>query len=184
MMDSTLFHGIAVLIDDEIDDPNASVRGIQTAIQEAGCHVITLSKIPSDAGISNLREVAFFVLDWKLYGAEVKEIEGEIIPPGIIEENAASIIKFLRDLKKVRFAPVFIFTDEPVENIIETLKEHADVYDERDRSHILVMDKAAVLQAGVFNVLSKWMEESPSVYVLKKWEKAYERAKNELFLDF
>jgi hypothetical protein len=28
------------------------------------------------------------------------------------------------------------------------------------------------------------MKEAPSVYVLKKWERAYASAKNELFLDF
>jgi hypothetical protein len=187
MPDPTLFHGIAVLIDDEIHDPEASVKEIRKAIEDAGCHVVALSGIPSDASVSNLREVAFFVLDWNLYGTALKEIaggEGVIAPAEMVENNEASIVKFLRDLKKVRFAPVFIFTDEAVDKIKERLKQYADLYDESDPSHILVRDKREVAQAGVFNVLSKWMEAAPSVYVLKKWEKAYEKAKNEMCLDF
>lgn len=187
MPDPTLFHGIAVLIDDEIDNPNASVREIQRAIEDAGCHVVPLSGIPSEASVSNLREAAFFVLDWKLYGAALKGIadaETVIAPAGMVEENEAIIVKFLRDLKKVRFAPVFIFTDGSVETIIERLKQHPDLYDVTDPSHILVRNKRDVAQAGVFNVLSTWMGKAPSVYVLKEWERAYEKAKNEMFLDF
>jgi hypothetical protein len=187
MPDPTLFHGIAVLIDDEIQDPNASVREIQKAIEEAGCHVVPLSGIPNDASVSNLHGVAFFVLDWNLYGTALREIadgESVVAPAGMVEENEASIVKFLRNLKKVRLAPVFIFTDGPVDRIKEKLKQHTDLYDETDPSHILVMDKREVAQAGVFNVLSNWMRAAPSVYVLKKWEKAYEKAKNELFEDF
>jgi hypothetical protein len=184
MSDPTLFHGVAVVIDDEIGESTASVRNIVKTIENAGCHVITLSEIPSEIGISNLREVAFVILDWKLYGAALKAIEGQAVPPGIIEANEASIIKFLRDFKKVRFAPVFIFTDEPVGKICESLSQYADVYKEGDPTHIRVIDKHEVLDTGVFNVLAKWMEANPSVYVLKEWEKAYAKAKNELFLDF
>ncbi|MGD0358623.1 MAG: hypothetical protein ABSA73_13550 [Terracidiphilus sp.] len=187
MADQTLFHGIAVVIDDEIHNPEASIREIQSAIEEAGCHVVPLEQIPSDASVSNLREVAFFVLDWNLYGATLKEAaagDSIDIPAGVKEANEESIIKFLRELKKVRFAPVFIFTDEPVGNIVDKLKKHADLYDEADPSHILVKSKRDVLKAGIFEVLSTWMEQAPSVYVLKKWERAYSSAKNELFLDF
>ena len=91
MFDSSLFHGIAVVIDDEINEPNASVRGIQKAIEDAGCHVVPLNAIPTPASVSNLREVAFFILDWKLYGTAIKEIadvEGIRVPEGMEEAPA------------------------------------------------------------------------------------------------
>src|ERR1039458_4113032 len=166
---------------------SSSVIEIKKAIEEAGCHVVPLSGIPSEASVSNLREVAFFVLDWKLYGTALKELGGgeAIIPPaGMVEDNEKSIFTFLRALKKVRFAPVFIFTDDSVEEIKEKLKKHADLYDETDPSHILVMAKGEVSKTGLFAVLTKWMGDAPSVYVLKTWERAYEHAKNQLFLDF
>jgi hypothetical protein len=184
--DDTLFHGIAVIIDDEIEDPDSSVKKIQKAIEEAGCHVVPLSAIPSEASVPNFREVAFFVLDWNLYGTALKVEEGFPLPAPaeIVQANEDNIFKFLRDLKRVRYAPVFIFTDEPVDNIIDKLKQQVDLYDEADASHILVMDKTEVSGKGVFKVLTKWMEGAPSVYVLKTWERAYEKAKNQLFIDF
>jgi hypothetical protein len=184
MLDPALFHGIAVVIDDEVEDPKASVNQILNAIVDAGCHYVALSKLPSQTSLPNLREVAFVVLDWKLYGAELREIEGQGVPPEVTQQNEANIIQFLREFKQIRFAPVFIFTDEPAEKIIERLKHYPDLYDEADPSHILVKDKLEVVQAGLFNELAKWMEEAPSAYVLKNWEQAYEKAKNELFLDF
>jgi hypothetical protein len=187
MPDPTLFHGIAVVIDDEINDPAAGVKNIKKDIEDAGCHVLPFTGIPPDAGMANLKEVAFFVLDWKLNGAALREAaEGEsvIVPAVLEEENEQNIVKFLRELKRIRFAPVFIFTDEPVESIKDKLRNYGDVYDESDVSHILVMDKTEVFTKGVFNVLSEWMKLAPSVFVLKSWERAYEKAKNELFKEF
>ena len=40
MPDATLFHGIAVVIDDEIDVTGTGIRIIKTQIEAAGCHVV------------------------------------------------------------------------------------------------------------------------------------------------
>jgi len=97
MSDATLFHGIAVVIDDEIHDPTASIVEIKKDIEEAGCHVVTLAGIPSEASVSNLREVAFFVLDWKLYGVALKAASGgEVVaaPAAMIAENEQASSSF------------------------------------------------------------------------------------------
>jgi hypothetical protein len=182
-----LFHGIAVMIDDQIEDKNASVQKIREEIEREGCHVVGLPELPTDKGLANFREVAFFVLDWNLYGSKLQELSADeilVTPSGIENRNEEEVVQFLRDLKKVRFAPVFIFTDEVVEDVVEKLKQYSDIYDEADPSHILVMSKSRVSDGGLFNILSDWMTKAPSVYVLKKWEKAYEKAKNEMFVDF
>ncbi len=187
MPEPSLFHGIAVIIDDEIDDATKAIYKIKQAIENEGCHVVRLSELPHAKGVPNFREASFFVLDWNLYGAKLKTIaaeDGITIPETMAADNEADIIKFLRELKKVRFAPVFIFTDEPVESVREKLRAYSDIYDEADPSHLLVMSKSQVNETGLFEVLSTWMKSAPSVYVLKKWEKAYEKAKNDMFLDF
>lgn len=187
MPDLSLFHGIAVLIDDEIQDERASIRAIQSQIEAEGCHVVTMSKLPTQASVPNLREVAFFILDWNLYGRSLRDVAGEgaiVVPQGLKEKNAADAIQFLKDLKTIRFAPVFIFTDELVDDITDQLKKHKDLYDEQDPSHILVMSKKDVQDKGIFTVLLTWMQSAPSVYVLKRWERAYQTAKNALFVDF
>ena len=187
MPDSTLFHGIAVMIDDQVNDDNTNVKKIRAEIEAAGCHVVPLTGVPATNSIPNFREVAFFVLDWKLYGKKLEDIgglDGISIGSQLEEENEASIVEFLRELKKTRVAPVFIFTDESVETVKETLSGYSDIFDELDPSHIMVMDKHQVSITGVFNVLSEWMKLAPSVFVLKTWEKAYAKAKNEMFQDF
>ena len=68
--------------------------------------------------------------------------------------------------------------------IEELLKPHPELHNGDDPSHILVKRKTEVRDAGIFEVLATWMKDAPSVYVLKRWERAYSSAKNELFLDF
>jgi hypothetical protein len=185
--DPSLFHGIAVIIDDEIEDASAGILDLKAQIEAEGCHVVPMSALPEDASIANLREVSFFILDWNLYGRSLRGAEGEppvAAPPALVRQNAERAVAFLKKLKKVCVAPVFIFTDEDVAEIENVLKNDADLRSDRDPSHILVKRKTDVRDAGVFQVLATWMKEAPSVYVLKRWERAYSSAKNELFLDF
>lgn len=187
MPDPSLFHGIAVLIDDEIDDAGAGILELKTQIEAEGCHVVPMSKLPDAAGIANLRDVAFFILDWNLYGKSLRGAEGEppaVAPPSLVRQNAQRAIDFLKKIQKVCVAPVFIFTNEDVAEVEELLRPHPELRNGDDPSHILVKRKADVRDAGVFQVLAKWMKEAPSAYVLKRWERAYASAKNELFLDF
>lgn len=176
-----------MLIDDDIVDERAGIRKLQTQIEAEGCHVVPMSQLPTEAGVPNLRSFSFFVLDWNLYGRDYRDPETELplpVPEEIKEKNAVDAIAFLKRLKKVCVAPVFIFTDEIVEVVEARIKQHSELYDVSDPSHILVRDKKEVTDLGIFKVLSDWMDKAPSVYVLKKWERAYEDAKTELFLDF
>lgn len=183
MAKSQLFHGIAVVIDDEIDEPNTEVGELRQKIVEAGCHVVPLKALPASESIANLREVAFVVLDWNLNGTELFEI-GVQLPASLRAQGEKELIEFLKQLKKTRFAPVFIFTNEPVAEITTKIEAEPELYNSDDPSHILVMSKSDVLSKGIFDVLDEWIKNTPSVFVLKSWERQYEKAKNELFLDF
>jgi hypothetical protein len=187
MPEPSLFHGIVVVIDDEIEVAGSGIVELKSQIEAAGCHVVPMSKLPETASIANLREVAFFILDWNLYGQSLKvgaEDAPVAAPAGLKRQNAQKAIEFLKKLTEVCVAPVFVFTNEDVAEIEEQLTKHAELRNQRDPSHILVKSKGEVKEAGIFEVLSKWMKDAPSVYVLKKWERAYASAKNELFRDF
>jgi hypothetical protein len=186
MPDPALFNGIAVLIDDEIADETSNIKKIKAQIEEKGCHVLGLTAIPDATGLANLGGASFFIVDWNLYGTAVDAELGSpvSIPEGLSEQHTVEMVSFLKDLKKVRLAPVFIFTNESVSEITNELKEHPELYDETDPSHISVVSKADILSKGVFSVLENWLKQAPSAYVLKRWELEYERAKNVLFGDF
>lgn len=187
MPEPSLFHGIAVVIDDEIEVAGSGILELKSQIEAAGCHVVPISKLPESTSIENFREVAFFILDWNMYGQSLKVGADEApvaAPSGLKKQNAQKAIEFLKKLNEVCVAPVFVFTNEDVAEVEEQLRKHAELRNEGDPSHILVKSKAEVKEAGIFEVLSEWMKNAPSVYVLKKWERAYASAKNELFRDF
>jgi hypothetical protein len=187
MLDSSLFHGIVVVIDDEIEDPRSEIHAIQTQIEGAGCSVVGMKDIPEGPKLENLRAASFFVVDWNLSGVSLGEDLGSGVsplPPRVKIENEKRVTDFLQRLQQVRFAPVFIFTAQPIDEVIGSLKKHPDLYDESAPSHIFVKTKNEVRDSGVFKVLEDALQRAPSAYVLKVWEREYERAKNELFLDF
>jgi hypothetical protein len=187
MPDSNLFHGIAVVIDDQILDPQSGIGKIQAQIKSEGCHVVGMEDLPNAVQLSNLRSASFFVVDWNLTATTIGDDLGagsSLIPKALQKENVARIVEFLKELKKVKFAPVFIFTDQPVDNVMRHLQKHRELIDEAGQTHIIVKSKADVHAAGVFKILSDSLQNTPSVYVLKKWEREYERAKNALFMDF
>lgn len=182
-----LFHGIAVIIDDEINTAGSGIRVIQEQIEEEGCPVIAAVKIPDKTILDRFRGASFFVVDWNMVGdavAGASAASPPSAPEELVKRNAAEVIDFLKELKKVRFAPVFLFTQESPEYVESQLKSHQELYDPDGSSHIFVASKAEVQEKGVFAVLTKYLDEAPSAYVLKCWERGYERAKNALFIDF
>jgi len=185
MADATLFHGIAVIIDDEITT-EPKIRDIEKQIKDVGCHVIEMTAIPDAAALANFGGASFFIVDWNLRGKEMGELAGGeavVVPTDLQQAQTAEVIGLLKDLRDVRFAPVFVFTNEAVDTIKNELRE-AELYDESDPSHILVVSKAEILEKGVFPVLAEWLQQAPSAYVLKRWESEYNKAKNALFRDF
>lgn len=183
-----LFNGIAVLIDDEYGDENAAISAIAKQISEAGGHVIGLTSLPEAQQIANLRGASFFVVDWNLDSKPIVGEDGSLeaihIPAGVREASAEKTRKFLKDLRDRRFAPVFIFTNEPVDTVIESLGQDAGLYVKDQPTHIFVKAKDEVLDQGVFAVLTEWVEKTPSALALKRWEQEYESAKNALFTEF
>jgi hypothetical protein len=187
MANESMFHGIAIVIDDEVNRDDSNIKAIQKQIENEGCHVVGLEAIPTQKQIENLKSAAFFIVDWNLYATiseDGKNVDAVEMPAGLRKQHIAEIITFLKDIRKTRFAPVFIFTNEPVEGVREELKKHPELFNLDDPSHIVVLEKDQVIAKGVFTVLLDWLASAPSAYVLKKWENEYEAAKNTLFLDF
>jgi hypothetical protein len=186
MLDPKLFHGIAVIVDDQLRNEAENIRKIQTQIEDAGCHVVGMTALPSDVQLANLGGASFFILDWNLLGQPFGENAGEgvAIPEGMRRRLDAEMVDFLKKLKKIRIAPVFVFTNESPTVVTDELKKHPELFVDADPSHILVKSKADVVDRGIFAVLSEWLQEAPSAYVLKRWEMEYDRAKNQLFMDF
>lgn len=185
METENLFTGIAVVIDDEIGKEKA-IDNLISQIKKKNMPCLTYTELPGDAIIDHFDNISFLLLDWKLQA----EILGESITDGVtlpstirdsaIEEN----ISFLKKLRESCFMPVFIFTNEKEEVVIQPLKDHG-LYQDDKPNYIFVKRKSDLTgRTRLFKTIEDWIRKTPSIYVLTAWDKAYRTSKAKLFYDF
>jgi hypothetical protein len=177
-----LFKGIGVIIDDALADVNSKDKDIIWKIKESfdekNIPILTCSELPSNEMLVNFNSVSFLLLDWELYGEQLAS--GISKPQTALDDN----IDFIRQFNKVCFAPVFIFSNESPDAIKYKLSE-AGLYNSAKSNHIFVESKSALHDAcSLFSKIKTWIETTPSIYVMKEWEKSLNKAKRDLFWDF
>jgi len=182
-----LFSGIAVVIDDEVNDTTANIGKIINQIESANIPVLKYTAIPSEEVIRHFQNLSFLLLDWRLIKKEVtnEEIkEGVTIPDTLQEYDVSENIAFIKNLNKVCFCPIFIFTNEDVTSIQTSLSSGLSLSEDKP-SNLFVQPKSDLQNEDtLFNKITEWLKYSPSIYVLKEWEKEYQSCKNRLFLEF
>ena len=186
MVMENLSNGIAVIIDDEIDKDKANITNLVLQIEKQNMPCLKYKELPEDSVIDHLEGISFLLLDWKLQADTLGEsvTEGVILPDEIRRAAVDENINFLKRLKQSSFIPVFIFTNEPVEPIIQVLKDN-DLYQEGKPNYIFVKRKSDLTgRTKLFKVISEWILKTPSIYVLATWDKAYRTSKMKLFYDF
>lgn len=169
-----LFKGIGVIIDNNINKVDSTDRiiKIKNYLENKHFPVLKYEELPSDDEILNFHSISFIVLDWNLVGNEI----GVEIPQAAVNDN----IHFIKELKKVCFAPIFIFTNESTDEIINILR-NKDLYSD-NANYIFVENKANIKSGKIlFSLISKWLSTTPSIYVLKEWEALINSAKREVF---
>lgn len=162
-----LFSGISVVIDEAIHDDNGTPNGIQKIVQSIKSKhipVLEYKGLPDDNEISRLHSISFLILDWNLSGIHP-------IPNATITDN----IEFIKELFEVCFVPLFIFSDEDPHTIEVALSEQNITSQNcpifiKKKEDLDTVDK-------LFDEIEKWVKETPSIYVLKEWEKATREAK-------
>lgn len=175
-----LFNGIAVVIDDEINDEKANIRDILNQIEQNNVPCLTYQSIPSDEIIKNFNNLSFLLLDWKLN----KDIEGVKLPQELRESYIEENLDFIKNFLTVCYCPIFIFTNEEKNSIIMELEQAGILFKNRP-SYILIKSKSEIIKGkGLFNEIDSWITSNPSVYVLKEWEREYQESKNRLFSEF
>ncbi len=164
-----LFSGIGVLIDEAIYEKGDRQNGIQkisNSLREKHIPLLEFEEIPDDL-TRQFHSISFILLDWNLSGVQP-------IPDVTINDN----IEFIRNLKETCFAPIFIFSDENPRDIQVQLEDHG-LY--ADYCPIFIKKKDEVdTTEKLFSEIESWVKKTPSVYVLKEWEKATREAKTKM----
>jgi len=185
METSDLFNGVAVVIDDEIGDETAGITKLIEQIENRNIPCVKYTTLPKNDVINNLQGVSFLLLDWLILEKEIRDSipEGVEVPSTLKQEIISANIEFLKNLKEKCFVPIFIFTTENTDQIISKLK-NVDLYRSDRPNFIFVKNKSELIGGTLFDEIDSWVRTTPSIYVLKAWEKEYEKAKNHLFWDF
>ncbi len=181
-----LFKGIALIIDDEIYEENSTIYPILTQIQCWNIPYLKYDKLPPCEIIENLKGISFVLLDWKLNSSisPSELLEGVNLPKRAQESDEDDNIAFLTQLKNECFCPIFIFTNENVDEIKTRLKQER-LYSDKKCNVFLIKSKSDFqTKDSLSNELDKWLKENPSIYLLKEWDNAYQNAKTKLFIDF
>ena len=188
-MSMGLLKGIAVVIDDEVNNASSDIRGIIRKIKERGIPVVAYDSLDAaEKCVDNFSFISFVILDWKMI-APIETESNEIVRAGSVvsgDENQRRVIGFINKIKQVCFTPIFIFTNKPNEEIsneiLPALKQEGLFYDETKRNFIFVENKSYMLKYNrLFNNVEKWVANTPAIYVLKVWEEELLKNKNKVF---
>lgn len=121
------------------------------------------------------------MLDWEL--VSVSDEDGNPIPLAseLEKSTKTSLLQFIKNILKDCYLPIFIFSNSEVEDIKNQLKKNGiDV----DNAPIFIKSKSDIISGGnvkVMEVISAWIDKMPSIYVLKVWDNAVEKAKIHTF---
>ena len=110
--------GIGLVIDDELDDKKANIQKIVSNIKKHHIPLVLSNELPDITFSNNLNSISFIILDWEL-SPEIQKLKrkGISIPQSLLEENKNKIIEFLNYIKNNIFCPVFILSNENINNI-------------------------------------------------------------------
>ncbi|MCP1111459.1 hypothetical protein [Ohessyouella blattaphilus] len=183
-----LLKGIAVIIDDEVENPKSDIYTIKEEIKSQDIPVATYTNIPDEGIIPSLSSSAFIVFDWDYMTFPEEEVsydptETVMMPEALGEDNKRKLISFIRNLLSKIFVPVFIFTNQGLSEIESSLEEEG-LWSKGESNRIFLKRKGDLLSADeLFVEIKNWLKSMPSAYVLKEWDKVVAAAKNQLFLD-
>jgi len=181
-----LSRGVAFIIDDQIGKEE-QIDKIIKKIHEKGIPTSEFTNLDSaEKSLEHFMMANFIILDWKMFNILEEDNVG-VIPGAIARESKIQeVINLIKKIKTTCFAPVFIFTTESEDDIndqiIPKLRNENLYFDEEERNFIRVKNKTEILRGNqLFKHIDKWIQSTPSVYILKSWQKEFLKAQNEVF---
>lgn len=96
------------------------------------------------------------------------------------------MVDFIKQVVDKVVIPIFIFSNEDVNSIKNTLSEY-NIIDDDEKSPIFILSKSELFDNDkkciMFDKVNEWLKDTPSIYVTQKWKTAYLEAINGMALD-
>ena len=174
-----LFKGVGVIIDNSFlntENKEDRIWKIKSYFEKKGFPLLIYSELPALEEMMRIRGVSFILLDWNLSDMPI----GLPLPGATVNDN----IIFIESIRKHCFAPIFIFTNEETDSVINILESKNLYKRDLNTNHIFVKNKSD-LKSGrtLFSEIAKWINRTPSVYILKTWENAIAKGISDIFYD-
>ena len=112
-----------------------------------------------------MQSAAFVLLDWKLWPSNASQLQDSGIKANI------NFLKYAKDY----FVPVFIFTNESPDDVINALPPDLYEQDKPEKNFIFIKQKGDLVESETSGsqLIEGWLEKNASVYTLKTWERAF-----------
>ena len=181
----SLLSGPVVFIDDEIDEHESEANQLLEAIKDSGRPVVASTHIPAadtwEEWFQHWQTLSFVVIDWDLSPGSLGGVGGSTLS----DFKRRELFAFLERLMQVIYCPVFIISREDADDILRQVNESEKLHNKAGEvdARITVFPKQ-VLMDNIVEHLTKQVEDSPSLSVLRTWEQEFDAARNRLFIDF
>lgn len=181
--DREILEGVAIIIDDEIGN-SKSIDKLISDIEKRCIPCVKYKEIPDEKVIKHFHGISFVIIDWNFIAGETySQLQGVKVGGQLQKQQIVSNIEFIKKVKKHSFSPVFIFTNEDIDEVKSHLKSKHILFDNKP-NFLFVKDKSYFNKHDLFDTINEWVNTSPSIYVLNEWEKEYSKSKNSLFGEF
>lgn len=187
-----LIDGIAVVFDDEVNTPNTVANELVATLRSQKFPVVEYTEPPfvDDGLAKNLHGASFVIFDWKFAGVgasqSIADENGEPIPgqgrSDIETESESDIVAALKSLIDNTYCPIFLVTQEDISAISAKLDE-AGLTRRGEHPRILFCSKSDLQtdKMQFWRKIKEWIDAHKPIYVLKKWELAERRARQDTF---
>ena len=177
-----LFSGIGMVVDDQVYNKESGDKIIHIVenLESKGFPLVKYADVPNIKEI-HISKFSFVLLDWEL--VNILDESGIPMPGGdkLKKDAMNSLLQFIRKIQESCYLPIFIFSNSAEQDIIKELrKQKLNI----DTFPVFIKHKDEIIengQAKVLEIIQDWINETPSIYVLKEWENVVNSAKMQTF---
>lgn len=187
MENENLFKGIGMVVDDQVNSrEDKAIDGIVKYLENDNhLPLVKYEDLPDNIESICFSSLSFLLLDWELN--TLVNVDGSPIPNATLkEQNARDNVDFIKQVVAKVVIPIFIFSNEDVNSIKNTLSQN-HIIDDDEKSPIFILNKSELFdneeKCIMFDKVNEWLKKTPSIYVTQKWKTAYLEAINGMALD-
>lgn len=185
---SVNFNGVAVIIDDKVNDPNSDAAKLKDYIMNNGIPLAFINEIPIPqnqiAFIKRIYDASFIILDWIFSPLpEQNKLQGVVMPQEKNTTNEQDTIDFLKKLLDNTYCPIFIISNENKDSIEASLCACSDIKGGCHHPRIFIHNWGELSVNNLFQKIKEWVSGSPIIQIFKEWEESARMAKLSMFSD-